>query len=396
MYDFEDLITPVSSSEILDSFYDTLSILGVNTTSWKPGGVTRAFLVSSAIVMSGFSQLIALIVRSGWLELSEGPWLTLVAWFKFRVKRQEATFATGAGLLSNTGGGVYTFDPGDLVFRNVATNQEYRNTQTVSIGPGDDVSITIRCTREGSIGDADPNTVTELVTSFLGLTFTNPLRFSGQDEETDPELRARCYEKLGSLSSMGPRDAYSYAAKSARRPDGSRIGVTRTRGYKDGYGNVWFLVATASGEVTGSHDDRETDLGIVHNELAEKALPEFITLLPTMSATASQVSFTYSLWVYDDIGMTDAELEDAISAKLKSLVSSLPIGGVVLYPDAGKLFLSAAKVVMGSVHTGIVRIVIHTPSADPEFARTAVPVFGTATATAINRLKREQFHELVA
>lgn len=397
MYDFEDLITPVSSKQILDSFYDTLSILGVNTTSWKPGAPTQAFLVCSAITLAGFSKLISLIVRSGWLELSEGPWLTLVAWFKFRVKRFGSTYATGTGLLSNSRGGYFQFDAGDLIFKNTATNQTYRNTHAVEIGPDDEnVPVIVRCTTSGSAGNAGPNTVTELVTAFVGLSFTNPLSFAGQDEESDPALRTRCYEKLGGLSSMGPRDAYSYWAKSATRADGSWIGVTRTRGYKDGYGNVWIRVATAAGDVTGAHDDPETDLGIVHKILEENALPDFITLLPTVSATPSQVSFTYSIWVYDDVGATDAELQAAIEAKLKLLVETLPIGGVVLYPSPGKLFLSAAQAVIGSVKKEIVRVVIHTPTGNVEFAQDAVPIFGTATATAIHRIKQEQFHELVA
>lgn len=388
MVSLDDLTKPLTRQQVQESIYDVMALLGASTTSWKPGAVVRTFVVATSVVIAAFSRLIAAIARSGWLELAEGEWLTLAAWYVFRVKREEATFATGEVTLTNTGGGLYEVDPEDIVFSSPITKRTYRNTAGFTLGPGESVTVPIRATEVGAASTAPPGTITELETPLLGVGVTNELAVVGQDAEEDPALRTRCYEKLGSLSDNGPSDAYAFAARNARRADGTRIGVTRVKVLRDGMGGVEVVCATASGSVEGSAADPSTDLGAVHVACQEQAATLNDTLT-TKSATASVVTVAYSLWVYDDVVATDAQLEEQIRRALTSFMAGQPIGGNFVYPGPGKVFLSALNAVVGGVRPEIFRVVFDTPTTDVEFGTTEAPVLGTVTQVAVHRIPRE-------
>lgn len=388
MFSFDDLTKPLTRQQVQDSLYDVLAILGVSTTTWKPGAVLRTFIVAASVVLAAFSRMQASVARSGWLELAEGDWLTLAAWYVFGVKRERATFATGEATLTNTGGGVYELDPDDLVFTNPTTGKTYRNTAAFSLGVGESVTVAIRATEVGTASNAPPGSITELETPLAGVVVTNPTAVVGQDDQSDPSLRTACYEKRGSLSPNGPKDAYAFAARNARRADGSRIGVTRVRVIRDGTGAVEVVCATASGGVTGAMNDPETDLGIVH-EAVQGDAATLTASLTTSTATAKELAITYSLWVYDDVALSDDEIKSKIAKALTDFVTGQPIGGNVIYPDPGKIFLSAIKAVIGSVRPEVFRVVVESPGTDPEFGPREVPTQGAIVCTAIHRQSRE-------
>ena len=129
----ETLTTPLTVAEIKTAIYDTMAANGVDTTGWKPGAVVRTMVAGVAIILAAFSALIALLARSGFLSLSEGEWLTLVARYVYDTERITATFATGTVTIDNASGNIYAIDPGDLILLNTATGATYRNTALVNI-----------------------------------------------------------------------------------------------------------------------------------------------------------------------------------------------------------------------------------------------------------------------
>src|SRR5215471_1898157 len=222
----DDLTKPVTRQEAQASIYEVLGIIGVNTTSWKPGAVVRTMIVATSIVLSAYSELQQRIARSGFLELSEGAWLDLVAHYVYDVDRIEATFATGDVVLTNSGGGVSSYDPDDLIFVNASTGQTYRNVAHVDIpATTSGIVVPVRASVSGSVGSAGIGQISQLLTVVLNVTCSNPAPLAGTDAESDALLRERCKEKLGSLSPMGPWDAYGSAVRNARRKsDGSSVG----------------------------------------------------------------------------------------------------------------------------------------------------------------------------
>lgn len=378
----DELTTPLNRDQVQESIYDALATLGVTTTTWKPGAVVRAIVTGVSIVVSSFSELQSLIARGGFLELAEGVWLTLLARHVYDVERDEGSFATGNVTLDNTGGGVFSGDAGDLIVRNPTTGQTYRNTESFSIAAFETgVVVAIRAIEIGTIATSAPDTITAFETPLIGVTVTNPNAVVGSDPETDPALRARCAEKTGTLSPNGPKDAYSFVAKSTLRDDGSSIGVTRVRSVPDGVGGVDVYLATATGGITGDEEDPDTDLGAIALAIRTQVEPLAITAT-VQSATTESIAVTYELWIRDSTGLTDTEIEDAIAERLTEFMAAQPIGGNILPGETGRVYLSAIEAAIACVfEEETVRLEVTAPAADVDLAITEAPVLGTVTPT---------------
>lgn len=388
MLSLDELTSPVSRAEAETKIYDVLDAIGTNTSSWKAGNWRRGMVTAMAVLYAPFTKLSSNVAKMGFVELSEGVWLTLKARYDFRVERDNATFAAGEATLSNASGGLYDLEEGDLVLLNPTTNKSYRNSEPFTLDPLGEVTVAIVALEAGSASTSTPGTITDFVTPLDGVSCTNERAVVGTDAEEDPTVKTKCSEKLGALSPMGPWDAYAYAARTAKRTDSSSVGVTRVRTTKDGFGNVYCYVATATGEVTGDADDPETDLGAVNVAVQQYAAALGDTAW-TLSATAVSIAVTYELWIYRTTGLTSAQIETAAALSLTTFLSGQPIGGDVLDPDPGKVFKSGLEAAIASTRQPanattklpIFRVTVSTPATDTELAISEVGVPGTVTAT---------------
>lgn len=378
---FDDLLRRRTAAEIRAWIYAAIEAAGVATTEWKPGSPIRTLIAAVALVLSAFSGLQVQIARMAFLELSEGDWLTLVARYVYGVERDPGAFATGSVTLSNAGGGLYSGGPGDLVVR--AGAKTYRNTAAFTLNPLQvGLVVPVQAVELGTAGSAAAATITALETALPGVTCTNAAALIGRDVETDLALRSRCLEKVGTLSPNGPRDAYSFVARSAVRADGTAIGVTRVRTVADGSGGVTVYVATATGGVTGTQGNPATDLGAIAAAIWESVEPLAVTATIS-SAVATSVPVTYELWVSDTIGLTADQIETAIEAALLSFIATHPIGGYWLAGEVvGRVYQSAIETAIGAAVAGRqVRIEVTIPAADVDLAENAAPVLGAINGT---------------
>lgn len=378
----DDLITPLTRAEIEAAIYAALEASGASTTSWKSGAVVRTLITGTAIVLAASSQLQAAIAKSGFLALATGDWLTLVAFYVYGVTRDIGSFASGYITLDNTGGGVYSGAIGDLVVTNTTTGKSYRNTAAFSIGSMETgVIVAVEALELGADSTAAPGDIDAFETVLLGVTVSNAAALVGTDEEDDATLRLRCLEKTGTLSPNGPRDAYAYVARSTLDSTGAAIGVTRVRTIADGVGGVDVYLATGSGGVTGTVGDETTDLGAIDAAIQEMAAPLAITAT-VQTATALAVAVTYELWLLDTITLTESEIDDAIALALTTYLSAVPIGGYIISPASGRIYVSALESVIGSAVEGVIEVVVTAPAADIAVDVDEATVAGTITATA--------------
>ncbi len=372
---FDELTEPLTVDECKAAIYATLAAAGTDVTVWKPGAVTRAIITGVAIVLAAFSRLQVAIAKSGFIDLATGDWLTLVALYVYGVTRDTGSFATGIIDVDNSSGSTYSGDADDLVFLNSTTGKTYRNTGVFSIvGGANNYEIAVRADELGTGSTASAGQINALVTTLLGVTVTNDVAIVGTDAESDASLRARCREKLGSLSPNGAKDAYAYFAKTTKRADGSSIGVTRVRAVGDGLGTVSVYVATASGGVTGTAGDPATDLGAINQAIQLNVVPLGVTAT-VATAVVKEIDVNYDIWLKDTVGVTEAEAETKINAALTAYFASVPIGGEVISPATGKVYKSAIEAVIGRVfpdHT--VRIDVDVPLADVSIATNEAPV----------------------
>jgi phage-related baseplate assembly protein len=385
LFTLADLTTPLTRAEVQEKIYEAIALVGTDTTTWKPGAVVRTMIAACSIVIAAHSSLIALIARSGFLELAEGAWLALVAWYVYGVEKETATFAEGEVTLVNAGGGIYLLDADDLTVSNPVTGKQYRNTSSLSLPALGTITVPVRAVEAGAASTSAPSSITQLVTPLLGVSCTNAAAVVGLDEEADPALRVRCAEKLGALSPFGPWDAYAYAARNARRSDGSRVGVSRVRTKKDGFGNVTTYVASSSGAVTGTIGNLATDLGAVNEAIQRLSAPLAVTAW-VASAVPVPIAVTYRISMYNTSGLTQAEIVEAIEARLVAFMVGQPVGGNVIGADLGKVFQDAIETAIGATLPQIFHVEVTSPAADVALGVAQVPVLGTVTATAITQV----------
>lgn len=375
-----ELTTPVSRQQVQAKIYEVLAVLGVNTTIWKPGGVVRTIIVAVSLVFAAFSTLVSQIARAGFLALSSGDWLTLVARHVYGVERMAATYAAGTVLLTNSGGGLYILAAGDVIVGNSVTGRTYRSTGGVTINPLDvNVPLGVAATEAGAASTADPGDIDDMVTSLLNVSVTNPTSLVGTDEETDASLRQRCTEKLGALSPMGPWDAYTSALRNAVRTDGSNLGITRIRLLSDGFGHVDCYCATPSGPISAP------DVVFADEAVQQYAAPQAVTAR-VFAAGAQPVAITCEVWMYNTSGQTELEIKDTISDAVQAWVAVQPVGGNIITPPNGFIYTDEITTMIAGSMPEIFHVVLTVPAAHLAIANTAVPTYVAPVFTAIHQV----------
>lgn len=372
------LLVQETKAAIYQKALDVATALGLPVTSWAPGDPTRSLYHFLSEVLATLEEVVALYVASGFLDYATGNWLKILAYQVYGVEYEEATYATTTVTLSNGGGGLYVIEVGDLTLKNSATGAIYRNTTggTLASGPGTTLSITVVADDAGSDGNAAALAIDTLVTTLLGVTCSNTTAAVGTDEESEASLRQRCRDKLGSLSATGPKDAYTYVARTSALT--GTTAVNRARSFGDTTdGTVTVYLAGPSGTVAAP------DVTLVETAILEWATPLGIT--PTVaSASAVVVAVTYSLWIYASVGKTTAEVESAVKQALEDMFLAQPIGGNVITTPPGALHISLIESTIRAVYPAhAFRVVVALPAGDTSLAVSEVATLGAITATIV-------------
>ncbi len=347
MLTVDDLFTPVTSDQVLETFLSTLETLGVPARSWRTGGAFRNILRVVATTYAGYTVVMSNFAKSGFLDTSEGGWLTILAKSVYGVTRRPATFATGYVLFTNVGGGVYSQAPGTV--RVLAGSKAYVNTETLTLTtPGQTQLVAIQAQEVGSASSVAPTLIDTLETQLLGVTVTNPLSVVGSDEQDDENLRQTCRDKIAALSLLGPRGAYGYAVDVALRDDGSPVDINRRQiDADDTTGVVTLYVASPSGTPVTE------DLDSVTASVEQWARPDSVTAV-VVGATPVAFSKTLTVWARNTPGLAAATVQAAVEDALIALVAEYPIGGLLKPPATqGYLFATNIEGAAKSAHASI-------------------------------------------
>lgn len=351
--------------------------LGLPVTSWVTGDPTRSLYHFVSEILSILEPNVAGFIASGFLEHAEDDWLTLLAKQFYNVDRVEATYANAVVTLTNGGGGLYVIDVGDVTLKSSTSGKTYTNTSggTLASGPATTLDLDFTADEAGADSSALATEIDEIVTSMLGVTCSNALAAVGLDAELAESVRERCRAKLGTLSATGPRDAYDFVVR-----DSDLTGVTditRSRTIADSTtGDVTVYVAGPSGAVAGA------SVTAAQAAVEEWAAPLCVT--PTVAnCSAVAVAVTYTLWLYDSVGETASDIEDAVAASLEAMFAARPIGGDIIAPaTTGKLYQSLiASTIRETYPSHAFRVTVTAPSGDTSLAINEVAALGTVTAT---------------
>lgn len=323
MIPIDALITPVTEDQFLETFLSNLETLGLKARSWRPGGVYRTILRILAATCASFSDLQVRFIKSGFLELAEGDWLTWVAFWVYGVTRPEATFAVGPVTLTNLGGGEYTFAARQLRVFNTSTQKAFTNAEAFPLLPLATLDIAIVAVEIGSESSSSAGAIDDIETLYDGsIEVTNAAPVLGSDAMLDADLRQLCIDKLAARSVFGPRGAYAYAIRSALRPDGTPVDINRLSiSPASSTGVVTMFVASPSGVPT----DEDLDAARANVELLARPDTATASLEASSSVTITR---TLTIWAQKQPGLTAADVITLAQKQLVTLNRNYPIGGI--------------------------------------------------------------------
>lgn len=380
----ESLLIQEDKATIYAGFLQIAQTLGLPVTAWQAGDPTRSLGYLEATLLETLENVVVGYIMSGFLDYAAQDaentgnpiWLNILAQQVFGVTVPSATYATTTETLTNSGGAIYTIEPGDLTFSNPTTGAMYHNTTGGTLnGASSTLNVTIVADVAGSAGSASAGEISALVTTLLGVTCTNAAAAVGVDQQAPSVTVQQCRNKLGSLSPNGPAAAYSYVALNSALT-GIQT-VTRCRVYPDSdTGDVQIYVAGPGGAVGGS------DVTAVQNAIQQWATPLCIT--PTVSNVNNvTVPVTYTIWVYQSVNQTSSQVQTAIQTALETMFANRPIGGDIIPPaSTGSLYLSLIQATIENVYPNqTFRVTVSLPSGDTSLGNGDCPVLGTITPT---------------
>lgn len=372
----QQLLTPSTRDQARATAVTVLQALGLQPQNWAKGGIASSVLTAAAALYASASTQLSNAIAQQWNPTASGGGLQLLSKYFYGVTPPQPTFATGLEVLTNRGGGVYSYAPGQAFFVSTVANAAgvypvYTNTDAIALGAGSPSSPTtqtigIACMNvQGSGGNANPGFVSSLVTSMLGVSCTNPAAIVGTDALQDDALRALNVASLAVTgNAFGPRAAYAYAIQAATNvTTGLPVNVNRWSISIDSHtGEVTIIVASPAGPVSTD------DLQGISNSIEALARPDGVTVLPgaagfpsqPYSATGQPYTATIDVYVIAPRGTAAAALETAAEDALTTWFESSanPIGGLVASDDANANF-------QGIFETGIAGVIAQGLAAVP-------------------------------
>lgn len=339
MLTLQQLITPVTEDEALESSLAVLSELGFQTTSWQSGAVQLILIRLFSRVWSQLTNVIAAIASGGFTSLATTNWLTLLARYVYGLERNAAQSTIGIiRLTSAAGSPTHTWAAGDLIVADAASGATVFNAFTCTAGatlnPGTYVDIEFKADVPGIAANIAPSTTLYMWTPLVGVTATNPLvapsntwiTTPGQDEESDARLATRCLGRFEKLTYGNTEGAYRGWALDAV-PEITRVTVLSA----PGDGTVTLIGATSLGGLTGAQEtDIEDYVNGVNDGIGRRPINDIFTAQSAVTVTTPAITVT--AYVYPDDAATVPGL---IQTALLAYFGSIPIGGTKLTTSAG-------------------------------------------------------------
>lgn len=373
MVDFSlaTLVVKVKKSAFFARFLQIAEALELPVTTWQTGDPARSLGLLAAEWFEAADVIVANFIAGGFLDLADENWVELLAEQVFGVARVQATYVTTTLVLTNTQGGEYTLDPGEVVAKCSATGKTYTSTSGgyLASGPGTTLTIDLVADEAGADSSVGVGDIDELVTNYEGVTVTNPFAAFATNKEAKATLILRCRAKLAALSPNGPADAHVYVALTPELSGAANVTKARVLA-PPGDGTLTLVIASDSGPVT--EDDRLA----VEAAILELACPDVETPI-VVSASAYSASVVYQLFLYSTVNLTEAEIVEQADAALDAAIVATPIGG-----DEGSLRVSKlVAALLGAFPGHAYRAIVTSPPADALLSTVQVAVAAAHTAT---------------
>lgn len=318
----EELTRALTEEEVFEKFLSILETIGLPARQWRKGGALRVIIRVAARIYAAFTVVMAAFIAAGFLETSTGEWLTRLAKYVYGVDRRAATHASEFITLTNAGGGLFEDQAiHSVTVVNPTTKKVYRNAEVFTLDPLSELDVLFEAVEEGSASSCAPGTITELETTLDQVTVTNPRSFIGLDAEDDADLRQACRDKLASLSVRGPRGAYAWAVREAKRIDGTPVNINRKAiSTSSSKGQVTVVVAAPSGAPDPD------DLTAIEDSVEQRARPDAVRVF-VLGATEVLVERSLTIYAQRFDGVSEEMIRTLVEAAFLREGPKYRIGG---------------------------------------------------------------------
>ena len=381
----DDLAAELQASELWGLLFALADATGFPVTAMQPTEAPRSLITTfSTWAASAWNEVIRNAIRAqyGDFVVEAGrTWATFWGLSLYGVAPDDATFAEGPCLLTNTKGGSWSKAPGTFFARNSLLDKRFVNTETVTLGPWPGFgayptqTVNFRAVEAGSASTSTAGTIDEVSTSANGVTVTNASSLVGLDEEALTDFVARARNTPALLSPNGPKAAYEVVLRRTLRADGSRIACNRVRvRVPTGNGIVRAVAAGPSGALPAA------DVARMLTNLRTLAEPWGVTA-QLVSATNVSVNYTIAAYAKQSPTLTGTAIQSAGLAQLQAFVNSASIGGWnKLGGDSGFVYHDELAAIVSQAHPDVFKA--EASSIDTIVGAEFVPVLGTGTITA--------------
>lgn len=213
MTDFASLISAETEESIAAEQLVLLQAAGFEVTNWDDTDPGRVLIATDVRSLKKLANVVTLVARGGYLGLSEGDWLTLLAEQNFSEDRSLATTCERELRFADDGGAPYTWIAGDLIVE-TAAGLRFRSISGGTLAASGSLDVTFQAESPGTAYNGSTPSWS-LVSSYPGVTIADApagVTTPGTDEQGDPALITACRAKWGSLGAGANDDAYAYWA----------------------------------------------------------------------------------------------------------------------------------------------------------------------------------------
>lgn len=383
---FSQLIARTTEAAILTTLKTAGAIVSFDIDALPDNSVLRAILVS--ILPKGlldFANTITEIAKGGFLDwAADGPYLEMLGEQMFGVERIRLTFATTPCVFTNTSidNNRYEFFAGQVRVKHATSGKVYKAAAFTLEAPGDSLgrdvaTVDVIAEEAGTNSNAAADTITGMVTTFDGVSVTNPAAAFATDLETRSNYIARCRLEAAGASPFGPSQQYERIAKGAKRVDGTPIGVTKIKLIKDTIDGTTTMYMATDGGVPDVDDVTR-----INELLVIGAVPGGVDFIGAFAATPVTVPITYVATALASAGLTADEIEDLVALAEAALFVEVPIGGWdgLLYAEKIRATIVQAQAAPNDPRP-VVNATLSLPAANVDLDDDEVAILGTITPT---------------
>lgn len=364
-----------SAAEWRQRILGDLAGAGFPVTSWLAGSVVRTLIEVYSAALVDIQRATVAIANAGVLSDVSNDWLTVIARNFYNIERLPATFVEGVvTVTAGVGVGPYTLEEFIVGIQGDgdADAVRYRATETKTLNPGQTIRLAVKAESPGARYNRANGAINFAFTPLPGVTVSNPpgsngtwQTRTGNEEEPDSRLRARCVARWATLSASWTDAAVIFHTLSATNLDSTPAGASRARiVYGSGQGDYRVVISSDSGPVS-------SDIVAAVQSYLDARKP--ITDRPAVeSAVAANVAVAGTVKV--KVGQNTSSNRAKVSAALATLQASQGIGEML---DLGAIYAT----IRGALPGVVVDVDITTPSGDVVIAANEVVALDVSNIT---------------